>query len=121
MTATKTVKPDTKHAWIAGAVLDISEKQARRAVKYGSYMTASETHVEALDVYCRGCRQQFTHELVNLACPAKVDNRHLIGGDQRVRAKRKAIDIRPGMAMVPGPHVTRFGIQTVDPELDAEA
>jgi hypothetical protein len=53
-----------------------------------SFKTKVEQRIDALDTYCGNGRRPFA-DVSGFDCEALVDNRHLIGGDQAVRAKRK--------------------------------
>jgi hypothetical protein len=46
-------------------------------------------------------------------CSAKIDNQHLIGGDQRERAKRIVNPLPPNAVIVAGPRINRYGIDAV--------
>jgi hypothetical protein len=43
-------------------------------------------------------------------CEALVDNRHLIGGDQAVRAKRKVPEPPPNAKLIKGATIQRRGL-----------
>lgn len=75
------------HEWIAAAEIRLDTKTAKRASFRGSFRTEAGMRVDALDTYCRKCRRPLD-EVGDQDCAAKIDNTHLIGGDQSVRAKR---------------------------------
>jgi hypothetical protein len=102
-------KPDLSHVWVVAAEIEVTPKIARVADFRGSFKTAEGQRVDALEVYCKGCRRPYD-EVTGQDCAAKIDNRHLIGGDQSVRAKRK-IPVPPRNArVVPGGRIQRRGI-----------
>jgi hypothetical protein len=61
---------------------------------------------------CLHCRRAY-EDVADLPCSAKIDNRHLIGGDQREREKRKKNVLPAGAVVVPGPRINRYGIDAV--------
>lgn len=66
--------------------------------------------VDALEVYCRGCRRPYG-EVLGEDCAAQIDNEHLIGGDQSVRAKRKGAPApQKNARYIPGGHINRRGV-----------
>lgn len=104
--------PDLSHVWVINAQVHVTFKQAKIADFRGSIRVKEETRIEALDVMCANCRRAF-EDVSDKDCEAKIDNRHLIGGDQRERAKRKKT-ARPVTAIVvPGPRIDRRGIDAV--------
>jgi len=99
------------HAWVIAAELPVSAEVAKYADFRGSFKTKTEQRVNALEVYCKECRRPF-EDVADEECAAKVDNRHLIGGDQRVRAKRLAPPTPPkGARTIPGESYSRFGVE----------
>ncbi|MFI6209113.1 hypothetical protein ACIBAI_22360 [Streptomyces sp. NPDC051041] len=102
-------KPDLSHVWVVAAEIEVTPKIARVADFRGSFKTAEGQRVDALEVYCKGCRRPYD-ELRGDDYAAKIDNTHLIGGDQSKRAKRK-IPIPPANArIIPGGTINRRGI-----------
>jgi hypothetical protein len=102
-------KPDLSHVWVVAAEVEVTPKIAKTADYRGSFRAAEGQRIEALEVYCRGCRRPWD-EVNGEDCSAKVDNRHLIGGDKSTRAKRK-IPVPPANArVVPGGRIQRRGI-----------
>jgi hypothetical protein len=75
------------HTWIVAAEVAIDNATAKRASFRGSFRTEGGMRVDALEVYCRGCRRPLD-EVRDEPCAAKIDNTHLIGGDPGVRSKR---------------------------------
>jgi DNA primase len=67
---------------------------------------------------CHNCRRTMADE-VDTECSArkkdngKRDNEHLIGGDQRFRAKRKEKVVPANATLVPGPKIQRRGVKAV--------
>lgn len=100
---------DLSHVWVVAAEVQVTPKIAKIADHRGSFKTAEGQRIDALDVYCKGCRRPFD-EVTGEDCSAKVDNRHLIGGDQSTRAKRKIPKPLPASRVVPGGRIQRRGI-----------
>ncbi|MFG2986239.1 hypothetical protein ACGFYQ_34145 [Streptomyces sp. NPDC048258] len=75
----------------------------------GSFKAADGQRIEALEVYCKGCRRPYD-EVNGQDCAEKIDNRHLIGGDQSTRAKRKVIVPPAGAKIIPGGTLQRRGV-----------
>ncbi|MEU6211874.1 hypothetical protein ABZ891_18460 [Streptomyces sp. NPDC047023] len=75
----------------------------------GSFKATAGQRIEALEVYCRGCRRPYD-EVKGDGCAEKIDNRHLIGGDQSTRMKRKVIAPPPGARIIPGGTIQRRGL-----------
>ncbi|MFJ3779818.1 hypothetical protein ACIPX0_49970 [Streptomyces sp. NPDC090075] len=98
-----------EHVWIVAAEVKVEPGVAKLADFRGSFTTAGDTRVDALEVYCRACRRPF-EDVTGRDCEALIDNRHLIGGDQTVRAKRKVPAPPPNARLVPGGHIQRRGI-----------
>lgn len=82
-----------RHTWVVAATIPIDHATARKASHRGSFRTEGGMRVEALEVYCSGCRRPLD-EVRDDPCAAKEDNTHLIGGDPGVRAKRKVPEIK---------------------------
>lgn len=82
-----------RHTWVVAATVPIDHATARKASHRGSFRTEGGMRVEALEVYCSGCRRPLD-EVRDDPCAAKEDNTHLIGGDPGVRAKRKVPEIK---------------------------
>ncbi|MFF1917030.1 hypothetical protein ACFVYE_36875 [Streptomyces sp. NPDC058239] len=76
------------HTWAVAAEIVDDDPVARVADFRGSIRTKIEQRIDALDRYCRACRRPYT-DVAKSDCASGVDNRHLIGGDQSVRARRK--------------------------------
>ncbi|MFF9192650.1 hypothetical protein [Streptomyces rochei] len=99
------------HRWVVAAEIRVDEAVARIADFRGSFKTKSEQRIDALDTYCKSCRRPFA-DVAGNDCEALVDNRHLIGGDQSVRAKRKAAPAPPpGAKLVKGGTYSRYGLK----------
>ena len=103
---------DLSHDWLVNAQVYVDAKTAKRADFRGSFRVKEDTRIEALDVICGGCRRAY-EDVADQACSAKIDNRHLIGGDQREREKRKKPNLPPNAVIVPGPRINRYGIDAV--------
>lgn len=97
------------HSWVVAAEITVNHRVAKYADYRGSFRTPEQTRVEALEVYCGKCRRPFA-DVVSEDCAADIDNHHLIGGDHRVRAKRNVPDPVPNARIIPGPAVSRRGI-----------
>ncbi|MEU7202864.1 hypothetical protein [Streptomyces sp. NPDC045470] len=82
---------------------------ARIADFRSSFKTSADQRVDALEVYCKGCRRPYD-EVQGRDCAEKIDNRHLIGGDQSTRKKRKAPPPLKGDTVIPGSTIQRRGI-----------
>lgn len=101
------------HDWLANAqVLHLETAVAKHAAFRGSFRVKAETRIEALDVICGGCRRAYD-DVADQPCAAKINNEHLIGGDQRERAKRIVNRLPAGAVVVPGPRINRYGIDAV--------
>ena len=100
---------DLSHDWLVNAQVYVDARTAKRADFRGSFRVKEETRIEALDVICGGCRRAY-EDVADKPCAAKIDNRHLIGGDQREREKRKPVNLPPNAVIVPGPRINRRGI-----------
>lgn len=107
---------DLSHSWIIAASIPITEKQARRAQLRCSVLTedlvkTGVTKIDVLDTYCSGCRRNY-EDVADQPCSAKINNEHLIGGDQRERVKRKGLQLPPGVQVtpIPAPRINRMGI-----------
>ncbi len=104
------------HDWVVAAQIQVDPGTARNADFRGSFRTKEAgLRVEALEVYCggaHGCRRPY-EDVQHQPCQAKIDNTHLIGGDQTVRAKRKLPHRPDGAVTVPAdqlPRVNRTGL-----------
>lgn len=95
------------HEWIVAAEVAIDTKTARRASFRGSFRTEAGMRVDALETYCRKCRRPMD-EVGDEDCAAKINNEHLIGGDQATRAKRIVHEPR-GKIIKSGP-ISRRGM-----------
>ncbi|MEU1592790.1 hypothetical protein ABZ468_07990 [Streptomyces sp. NPDC005708] len=101
--------PDLSHTWVVAAEVEVTPKIAKIADHRGSFKAVEGQRVDALEVYCKGCRRPYD-EVTGEDCEAKIDNRHLIGGDQSTRAKRK-IPVPPANAkIIPGGRIQRRGV-----------
>ncbi|MFD7663532.1 hypothetical protein [Streptomyces sp. NPDC059788] len=110
-TARSTDTPEHPHTWVVAAEIIVDESVARVADFRGSFRTKTQQRIDALDTYCRACRRPYA-AVVGGDCAAAIDNRHLIGGDQSVRAKRKTPAPPPaGAKIVPGGKFTRYGLK----------
>lgn len=104
------VQTDTRaHVWIVAAEIKVEARVAKQADFRGSFTTPTATRVDALEVYCRACRRPY-EDVVGGDCEALMDNRHLIGGDQAVRAKRKVPERPKNAKLIPGGKIQRRGI-----------
>lgn len=102
-------KRDVSHEWVVAAEIVVTPRIASIADFRGSFKTDAAQRVEALEVYCRGCRRPYD-EVKGNPCAAKVDNTHLIGGDQTTRAKRKVPVPHPNARLVPSGTINRRGL-----------
>ncbi|MER7377226.1 hypothetical protein [Streptomyces lanatus] len=91
------------------AEVEVTPKIASVADYRGSFKATEGQRVDALEVYCRGCRRPYD-EVKGDDCAAKVDNTHLIGGDQTKRAKRKVPTPPPNARIISGGTINRRGI-----------
>ncbi|MER8103276.1 hypothetical protein [Kitasatospora sp. NPDC094016] len=108
--STKNTNP-ADHEWVVAAELPVSEDVARYADFRGSFLARAQQRVTALEVYCKGCRRPY-EDVADEECVALIDNRHLIGGDQRVRAKRLPTPPAPvGARLIPGHTYSRRGVE----------
>lgn len=80
--------PDTAHVWLINAQIMVDHKRAHIADVRGSIRAVEGERIDALDVICRDCRRPM-EDVADEPCAEKINNRHLIGGDQSVRVKRK--------------------------------
>lgn len=102
-------KKDLSHVWVVAAEIEVTPKIASVADYRGSFKSTEGQRVDALEVYCKGCRRPYD-EVKGRDCAEKIDNKHLIGGDQSVRAKRK-IPVPPANAkIIPGGTINRRGL-----------
>ncbi|QFG13236.1 hypothetical protein SEA_GILGAMESH_44 [Streptomyces phage Gilgamesh] len=102
-------KPDLSHVWVVAAEIEVTPKIASVADYRGSFKASEGQRVDALEVYCKGCRRPYD-EVRGGDCSAKIDNTHLIGGDQTKRAKRKVPTPPPNARLIPGGTINRRGI-----------
>ncbi|MEU1273516.1 hypothetical protein [Streptomyces sp. NPDC005799] len=101
--------PDLSHVWVVAAEIEVTPKIASVADYRGSFKATEGQRVDALEVYCRGCRRPYD-EVRGDDCAAKIDNTHLIGGDQTKRAKRKVPTPPANARIIPGGTINRRGI-----------
>lgn len=101
--------PDLSHVWVVAAEIEVTPRIAKTADYRGSFKATEGQRVDALEVYCKGCRRPYD-EVTGQDCAAKIDNRHLIGGDQSTRAKRKIPAPPKHARVVPGGRIQRRGI-----------
>ncbi|NGO67072.1 hypothetical protein G5C65_01560 [Streptomyces sp. SB3404] len=97
------------HSWVVAAEIQVEPRIASIADFRGSFKAVAGQRIEALEVYCRDCRRPYD-EVKGEDCAEKIDNRHLIGGDQSVRKKRKLPPSPTGTTIVPGGTIQRRGI-----------
>ncbi|MGP4046832.1 hypothetical protein [Streptomyces sp. 2A115] len=107
--AAKAEAPDLSHVWVVAAEIEVTPKIASVADYRGSFKASEGQRVDALEVYCRGCRRPYD-EVRGDDCAAKSDNTHLIGGDQSKRAKRKVPTPPPNARIISGGTINRRGI-----------
>ncbi|MFF9901247.1 hypothetical protein [Streptomyces longispororuber] len=100
---------ELSHVWVVAAEIEVTPKIARVADYRGSFKTGEGQRVDALEVYCRGCRRPYD-EVRGEDCQAKIDNTHLIGGDQTKRAKRKIPTPPANARIISGGTINRRGI-----------
>ena len=105
---------DLSHTWIGASTIPLTEKQAKRADLRCSITLEpgdSPLRIDVLEVYCSGCRRA-REDVADEPCSAKINNEHLIGGDQRERVKRKQLRLPPGVEVtpIPAPRINRMGI-----------
>ncbi|MEU0744781.1 hypothetical protein [Streptomyces sp. NPDC006134] len=91
------------------AEIEVTPKAASVADHRGSFKASEGQRVDALEVYCKGCRHPYD-EVRGGDCTAKIDNTHLIGGDRTKRAKRKVPTPPPNARVIPGGTINRRGI-----------
>lgn len=103
-------EPDLDHKWLVNAQVFVDEKTAKHAVLRQSFHAKEGQRIEALDVICGLCRRHYEDLTGENVCSAKVNNEHLIGGDQSVRAKRKHPPRPAGTIIMPAPRINRRGI-----------
>ncbi len=101
--------PDLSHTWVVAAEIQVTPRIAGIADFRGSFKADAGQRIDALEVYCKGCRRPYD-EVKGEDCAEKIDNRHLIGGDQSTRAKRKIVAPPPGAKIIPGGTIQRRGI-----------
>lgn len=100
---------DLSHTWVVAAEIQVEPRIASIADFRGSFKTGAGQRVDALEVYCKGCRRPYD-AVKGQDCAEKVDNQHLIGGDQSTRKKRKTPPPPKGSKIIPGVKVQRRGI-----------
>ncbi|SEE84588.1 hypothetical protein SAMN05216483_6763 [Streptomyces sp. 2131.1] len=100
---------DLSHVWVVAATIEVTPKVASVADYRGSFKATEGQRIEALDVYCDGCRRPYD-EVKGDDCAAKIDNTHLIGGDQTKRAKRKVPTPPANARIISGGTINRRGI-----------
>ena len=66
-------KPDLSHVCVA-AEIEVTPKIAKVADYRGSFKATEGQRIDALEVYCKGCRRPYD-EVTRLDCAAKIDNR----------------------------------------------
>lgn len=108
--AVKEEAPDLSHVWVAAAEVEVTPKIASIADYRGSFKASEGMRIDALEVYCKGCRRPYD-EVKGSDCAAKIDNTHLIGGDQSKRAKRKIPTPPANARIIPGGTINRRGIE----------
>ncbi|KAF0646175.1 hypothetical protein K701_30040 [Streptomyces fradiae ATCC 10745 = DSM 40063] len=96
--------------WVVAAEIEVVPGIAKVADYRGSFRTTEGQRIEALEVYCEGCCRPYD-ELAGKDCAAKIDNRHLIGGDQSTRAKRKIPAPPKNARVVAGGCIQRRGMR----------
>ncbi|GAA5070923.1 hypothetical protein [Streptomyces similanensis] len=102
-------KLDLSHVWVVAAEVVVAPKIASIADYRGSFKATEGLRIDALEVYCKGCRRPYD-EVKGDDCSAKIDNTHLIGGDQTKRAKRKIPAPPPNSRLIAGGTIHRRGI-----------
>lgn len=98
------------HVWVVAATIEVPQKVAKHSFLRGSFRTAADQRIDALEVYCGGCRRPYD-EVADAECEAKIDNTHLIGGEPGTRKKRKTYE--PEGQWVPAPPIERRGIESL--------
>ncbi|MGW0885902.1 hypothetical protein [Streptomyces sp. NPDC002671] len=101
--------PDLSHVWVVAAKIEVTPKITSAVDYRGSFKATEGQRVDALEVYCKGCRRPYD-EVKGDDCAAKIDNTHLIGGDQSKRAKRKLPTPPPNARIISGGTINRRGI-----------
>lgn len=107
--ATDGEPPDLSHDWLVAATVKVDQKTAKHAAFRGSFRTQLNQRVDALDVYCGGCRRPYD-DVADQPCSAKENNEHLIGGDPGVRKKRLIPELPSDAVIIRGPSIQRQGI-----------
>ncbi|WP_435059847.1 hypothetical protein [Streptomyces sp. bgisy060] len=100
---------DVSHTWVVAAEIQVDPRIASISNFRGSFRATAGQRVDALEVYCKGCRRPYD-DVESKPCEEKMDNRHLIGGDQSIRKKRKMPPLPRGVTIVPGGAIQRRGI-----------
>lgn len=81
------------HEWVVAAEILVDRATARRARFRSSFRAEGGMRIDELETYCRKCKRPID-EVEDQPCEAKINNEHLIGGDQSTRAKRKIPPLR---------------------------
>lgn len=105
-------EPNLDHDWVVAAIVHVSLQKAKRAAKYQSYRADAGEKIPALEVYCHLCRMVM-EDVRDEPCVAKKNNRHLIGGDQTTRAKRRRSPLPDNAKLLPPVTINRYGIDAV--------
>jgi len=106
--------PDLSHVWVGAALVPLDEATARWADRYQSYRAAEGDKIKVLDIFCEKCRITYGDERDTGECAAKVNNHHLIGGNQAVRKKRKVRKLPDNAIPMPAPRrASRRGLDAV--------
>lgn len=114
---------DLSHSWVGLAQIDLEPKVAKHANLRGSFRAYPEPspddpeetvakRIDVLDVICKGCRRAY-EDVADAACEAKIDNTHLIGGNPGERKKRKVYQRPDNAVVMPGPRLSRRGVEAV--------
>uniref|UniRef100_UPI003F495E6A hypothetical protein n=1 Tax=Streptomyces sp. CA-141956 TaxID=3240051 RepID=UPI003F495E6A len=118
--ATLATESSFAHVWIVAAEIKVEDRIAKIADFRGSFTAVRDTRVDALEVYCRNCRRPY-ESVASVDCEALIDNRHLIGGDQGVHAKRVIPTPPPNARLIPGGTIQRRGIGAYDSRVSRPA
>jgi hypothetical protein len=76
------------HHWVIASTVEVTPRQARRAVLRGSVRMPEKVRIDALEVYCKECRRPWD-DVVTEPCAAAAGTEHLRGGPIGERKKRK--------------------------------
>ena len=104
--------PDLSHEWVVAAMIRVPGNVAKAADFRGSFRLKADQRIEALDTYCQKCKRPLD-EAYDTVCQAKVNNEHLIGGNQSERAKRKHYRPPSNAILLPGARINRRGTNAV--------